>query len=311
MAWKPLQSPLFLLVAATCLWGGNFVVGRAIVPFVPPLLLAELRWTLALLVTLPYWGGEFWRHRSRLLQHWRPLLLLSLTGIAGFNTLLYIAVQYTSPINAALMNSATPILIVLVTPLMLGGRLRWGALPAMGLSIAGVLWIVTRGSWEALLGLSFNRGDLWMMLAVACWAVYTVGMKKYAGMLPPRALFVTTVLMGSLILLPFTVGEWIVRRPDIAWSPGILAGILYIGILASVAALTAWNAAVAAIGPSRCSGFLNLIPLFSAVFAILFTGESLHAYHLIGALLIISGVYLVNRQAASAPRTPPIGESAS
>ncbi|SDJ24841.1 DMT family transporter [Paenibacillus naphthalenovorans] len=291
--WK---SPYILLIIATCFWGGNFVVGKTLVTEVPPFLLALMRWILALLVILPFWGAECWRYRKQIMRKWRMTLFLSLTGIAGFNTLTYIAVQYTGSINASLMNAATPMMIVVISLFMLKERINWSVLPAILLSLFGVIWIISRGSWSAIAGLSFNRGDLWMLAAIGCWALYSVGMKKFAGELPVHALFVATLVMALIVLVPSSVAEWMIRGSEIEWTAGLVSGVVFIGIFPSLLSFTAWNAAIAMIGPSRCSGFLNLIPLFSAIFAKFFAGESIRAYHLIGAVLIITGVYFMNRR---------------
>ncbi|NHN30583.1 DMT family transporter [Paenibacillus agricola] len=293
MNWR---SPYLLLIVATCLWGGNFVVGKVLVADIPPILLATLRWCIALIAITPLYVKEAWKHRRLFIEKWKVLLFLSLTGVAGFNTLVYIAVQYTSSINAAVMNAATPILIIMATWMMLRERIRLSILPGIGLSMLGVLWMITRGSWEILIGLSFNQGDLWMLAAIMCWALYSVGMRHYAKQIPSQALFMYTIILSVAILIPLSVVETMVRQPVLHSSVGIWMGLLYIGVLASLVAFSAWNQSIALIGPARCAGFLNLIPLFSTIFATAFTGESLHLYHFIGALLILMGIYVANRR---------------
>jgi drug/metabolite transporter (DMT)-like permease len=293
MNWR---SPYVLLLLATFLWGGNFVVGKVLVADIPPILLATLRWLIALIVITPLYAREAWTHRARFLEKWKTVTFLSLTGVAGFNTLVYIAVQYTSSINAAVMNAATPILMILVSWIMLRERISSKILPAIGLSMLGVLWMITRGSWEILVGLSFNKGDLWMVAAILCWALYSVGMKKSAKLFPSHALFFYTILLSVVLLIPLSMAEYWIREPMLHSSVGIWMGLLYIGVFASLFAFSAWNQSIALIGPARCAGFLNLIPLFSTIFATTFTGESIHAYHFIGALLILTGIYAANRR---------------
>jgi drug/metabolite transporter (DMT)-like permease len=293
MNWR---SPYLLLVLATCLWGGNFVVGKVLVADIPPILLATLRWCIALIVITPLYAKEAWKYRSLFVEKWKMLLFLSLTGVAGFNTLVYIAVQYTSSINAAVMNAATPILIIMVTWVMQRERISMGILPGIGLSMLGVLWMITRGSWEIITGLSFNQGDLWMLAAIMCWALYSVGMRNSAKQIPSQALFMYTILLSVVVLIPLSLVEYAVRQPILHSSTGIWMGLLYIGVFASLIAFSAWNQSIALIGPARCAGFLNLIPLFSTIFATAFTGESIHLYHFIGALLILTGIYVANRR---------------
>ncbi|EXX85206.1 antibiotic transporter [Paenibacillus darwinianus] len=292
---KLVNSPYLLLVLATCIWGSNFVAGKALVDSIPPVTLAATRWGIAFLCLLPFFGKDAWRQRQDYFRQWKMVLFLSVTGVAGFNTLTYMAVQFTGSINAALMNSATPILVLMLASLMMKERLAWAAIPGIAVSMAGVLWIVGRGSLKALLALSFNKGDLLMLLAVFCWALYSVGMKKAAGRFRPSALLLVQTAVATGLLLPLSALELLSVPGEIVWRPGLMIGIVYLGLFASIVAFLSWNRAIELAGPQRCAGYLNLIPLFSAVFATIFTGESIRFYHVLGALLIIAGVYMTNR----------------
>lgn len=289
------NSPYFLLVLATCIWGGNFVAGKVLVTHMPPITLAALRWLIAFVILAIAFGKEAWRLRQEALRHWKMISLLAVTGVAGFNTLTYVAVQYTSSINASLMNSATPILVVLLSWLVLKEGLAWRALPGIVVSMAGVAWIIAHGNINALLSLSFNQGDLWMLLAVLSWALYSVGMKRAAGHFPASPFLLMQVGAALLLMLPLSAIELIVVDRPIEWSPSVVAGLLYIAIFASIVAFLSWNRAIELAGPQRCAGFLNMIPMFSTVFAMGFTGESFHLYHLLGVVFIIAGVYMTQR----------------
>lgn len=288
------RSPYILLVLATCIWGGNFVAGKALVLHIPPITLAALRWGIAFLCLLPFYGKQAWGLRAQFLRNWKILLFLSATGVAGFNTLTYVAVQFTGSINASLMNSATPIIVVILTWLVMRERFAWSALPGILISMAGVSWIISRGSLSALLHLSFNKGDLLMLIAVLCWGLYSVGMKKVGGRFPSSPLLLAQVAMAMVMLIPLSLIEWAVKSPQIAWNSGLFSGLIYIGLFASIVAFLSWNRAIELVGPQRCAGFLNFIPMFSAIFATAFTGESLKLYHLLGAIGIVAGVYLTN-----------------
>ncbi|MBP1962202.1 DMT family transporter [Paenibacillus aceris] len=288
------RSPYILLVLATCIWGGNFVAGKALVLHIPPITLAALRWGIAFLCLLPFYGKQAWGLRVEFLRNWKMLLFLSATGVAGFNTLTYVAVQFTGSINASLMNSATPIIVVILTWLVIRERFAWSALPGILISMAGVSWIISRGSLSALLHLSFNKGDLLMLIAVLCWGLYSVGMKKVGGRIPSSPLLLAQVAIALVMLIPLSLIEWAVKSPQIAWNSGLVSGLIYIGLFASIVAFLSWNRAIELVGPQRCAGFLNFIPMFSAIFATAFTGESLKLYHLLGAVCIVAGVYLTN-----------------
>jgi drug/metabolite transporter (DMT)-like permease len=288
------RSPYILLVIATCIWGGNFVAGKALVLHIPPIMLAALRWCIAFLCLLPFFGKQAWQLRTDFLRNWKMILFLSATGVAGFNTLTYVAVQYTGSINASLMNSATPIIVVVLTWLVMRERLAWTALPGIIISMAGVSWIISRGSLSALLKLSFNTGDLLMLVAVFCWSLYSVGMKKVAGRFPSSPFLLIQIAMALVFLIPLSLIEWGLKSPQIDWNLSLASGLIYIGLFASIVAFLSWNRAIELVGPQRCAGFLNLIPMFSAIFATAFTGESLRLYHLLGAVWIVAGVYLTN-----------------
>jgi drug/metabolite transporter (DMT)-like permease len=293
-----LRSPYILLILAACIWGGNFVAGKSLVTQMPPVTMAAVRWSIAFVILLPVFGRQAWQARVEYLRNWKMIVFLSATGVAGFNTLTYIAVQYTGSINASLMNSATPILVILVTWVMVREQIVWKAIPGIFVSMAGVLWIVGRGSLETILGLTFNRGDLWMLTAVFFWALYSVGMKKMSGKFPSSPFLLVQVAFALVLLLPMAAVDLIISDKAVIWSPSLMLGLLYIGLFASIAAFLCWNRAIELAGPQRCAGFLNLIPLFSAIFATAFTGESIHLYHLLGAGLILGGVYITNRSSS-------------
>ena len=288
------RSPYLLLILATCIWGGNFVAGKALVLHIPPITLAAGRWSIAFLCLLPFFGKAAWRLKHEFLANWKMVLFLSLTGVAGFNSLTYVAVQYTGSINASLMNSATPIFVVLITWAVMKERLAWWALPGIAVSILGVCWIISKGNLSAILRLSVNKGDLFMLIAVLCWALYSVGMKKMAGRFPASPFLLVQVTVALVVLIPSSSIEWMIKAPHVSWSPALVSGLLYVGIFASIVAFLSWNKAIELAGPQRCAGFLNFIPLFSAIFATTFTGESLQLYHLLGAFWIVLGVYMTN-----------------
>lgn len=302
MIWK---SPYILLIIATSLWGGNFVVGKMVVSDVPPFTLACLRWVTALVAVVPFFGREWWRHRQLFLKHWPFVLCLAVTGVASFNTLVYVSVQYTSAINASLVNATSPVVMVLLSPLLLRERFSFTRGIGVFITLIGVLWIISRGSLGILLDLSFNRGDLWMMLAVLLWALYSIGIKKSADRFPANALFMATMFLAILLLVPLSAVEIWLRGEGIRVTGMTVGSVLYVGLFASLVAFSCWNKAVSLLGPSRCAGFLSLIPLFSALFATFFAGEAVQSFHLVGAVGIIIGLYMTTIER---PRSRKQGE---
>lgn len=284
--------PHVLLVLATLLWGGNFVIGRAVAGQLPPYTLSFVRWCTALLVFLPFCWHNLRADWPVLRQRLPMLFFLSLTGVAGFNTLLYIALHYTTSINASLVNTSTPIIIYLITFFVLREKLNRNQLLGTALSLIGVVCIISRGSAAALLTFSFNKGDLLVIAAVICWSIYSILIKKTAGQLPGNTTFAATILIGILLLLPFFLYETFWSGVSAVWSVSSFATILYVGILASIAAFLSWNTAVARVGAAHAGVFLNLIPVFASVFAILFLGEHIAWYQLLGGAFVIVGVYI-------------------
>lgn len=282
---------LFLLVTATALWGGNFVIGRSFVNTLPPFALALFRWIVAFFTLLPFGLKELKNNRKIWKEHRIALLFMALTGIAMFNTLVYIAVHYTTSINASLINSSTPIMIMILSVIFLREKLSWKQGIGIILSLIGVLFIISRGEWSQILSLTFNKGEMWMLLAVTTWAIYSILVKKFGGIFPQYGSFLYTIIVGIIMLIPFASYEYI-KGATYIWNLHSVLGILYVGIFASIVAFLCWNKAVIHIGPGKAAPFLNLIPVFATVFAILFLNEQLMLTQVIGGALVIVGVFI-------------------
>ncbi|MGM9944737.1 MAG: DMT family transporter [Lysinibacillus sp.] len=288
--------PQLLLVLATLLWGGNFVIGRAVAGDIPPITLAFLRWCVAFIVFLPIAYSRVKREWHMIKENWPAVIVMAITGVACFNTLVYIGVYYTTSINASLMNSSTPIIIYILSFIFLKERLSKFQLIGTALSLAGVAFILSKGSLEMLLSFSFNKGDLIVLIAVFCWGVYSLLVKQYAGRLPGYSTFLVTIALGAIMLLPFTIYELMTTSVEIVWSPSTIGAIFYVGIIASIVAFLSWNNGVVALGANKASIYLNFIPLFAAIFAVLFLGEDLLITQVIGGLAVICGVILANKK---------------
>ncbi|GGB40958.1 DMT family transporter [Fictibacillus barbaricus] len=286
-------NPYVLLVVATLIWGGNFVIGRAIASSLPPITLSFLRWCTAFVIFLPFAWPFLRKEWGLLKKQWPIVLFMAVTGIAGFNTLLYIALHYTTSINASLVNSSTPIIIFMLSFIFMGERLNAQQAAGAILSFLGLLFIISKGSLEVLLKFSFNVGDLIVIAAVICWSIYSILIKQFSGRLPAYSTFTVSMVLGILILFPFFVREALTT--EIAWSTGSILTIFYTGIFASIVAFMSWNIAVERIGANKAGVFLNLIPVFAALFAVLFIDETLAWYQAAGGVLVILGVFISTR----------------
>ena len=288
--------PYVLLIIATMIWGGNFVIGRAISDQVPPLTLAFLRWVVAVAIFLPLAWKEIAANKQEIKKHWKALLLMAFTGIAGFNTLVYIGLHHTTSINASLVNTITPLIIIVLSYFILKESLVYNQLIGLILSIAGVFLILSQGSLNILLTLSFNIGDLIIFVAVILWGVYSIIIKYNSGQIPLYTSLAIPMVIGMFILLPFSLWELFIADQELIWSVSSIAAIIYVGVFASIIAFLSWNKAVSLIGPGKAGIFLSLIPVFTTIFAIAFIGETLTWYQVTGGILAVTGIYLSTRK---------------
>ena len=283
-----------MLVVAMLSWSGNLIVARALAGIVPPLGLSLMRWTIALLVVLPFAAAELAAKRIVILRRWRILLLLGLLGLTICNSLGYLGLQWTTALNAALINSAGPMLTLLASFLFFRERATSWQVAGVLVSLAGVFVIILRGDPHALFALSINRGDLAILLGVATWSLYTVLLRHRPPELSPQALLAVLFAIGFLTLVPLHLAEAWGGRP-LPTSSTALLGYLYVGLFPAVIAFFGWNRGVAIIGPNRASLFSHLLPLFAAALAYTFLGEEIAPFHIAGAALIFLGIFLANR----------------
>ncbi len=283
-------APLLLALAAL-LWAGNFVVGRAIRGHVPPVALAFWRWTLALAILVPLGGRGVRASWPALRRSWRVVVALGIFGVGSFNLLVYVGLRETTATNALLLNSACPAFILALGLAAGLGRPSARQLAGIAVSLAGVVTIVTRGDPAALRSLALSRGDLWVLAAVLSWAVYTILLERRPAGVPPLALLTVLVAIGVAWIAPFYAWE-LARGARLRVDAPSVAAILYVALLASLAAYALWNAGVGAIGASRAGVFLHLMPAFGSVLAALLLGESIRAFHAAGIGLILAGVTL-------------------
>lgn len=293
------NRPYLLLTLAVLFWAGNFIVGRAFHGEIPPIALAFWRWVgAALLVTGP--ALKFMRLDWRALcRAWPVVLLLALTGIASFNTLVYSGLQYTQAINAFLLQSLTPVLIVSMSFLLF--RERIGPRQAFGIlvSLCGAIMIISRGDMAVLRGFSFNRGDLLVFAAVIGYAVYSVMLRKRPHV-HALSLLMATFWLGALMILPWYVWETL-TAPPLQLSPSNLLAITYVALFPSILSYLCYNRGVELIGANRAGLFIHLMPVFGSIMAILFLGEAFSWFHAAGIGLIGGGILLATRKSARRP----------
>lgn len=287
-----------LVTLAPLFWAGNFVLARALHQELPPIALSFWRWALAGLILLPFAYRSLRAQWEQVRQHWKILTLLGVLGVSNFNTFVYLGLQTTTATNAVLLQSTTPLMILALAVPLLGQPVRLPQLFGILLSLGGVVVIVARGRWDALGALSLDRGDLWVLAAVASWAMYSVCLRWRPAGLDPPAFLAASILTGTLPLLPLYLWD-LARNGGFEVNAVSLGAIGYVAVFPSLLAYLFWNRAVADLGANRTGQFMHLMPVFGALLSVLVLGEQWHGFHLAGATLIAGGIWLGSRNRIS------------
>lgn len=291
---KDYYTGIALAVVATIIWSGNFVISRGINQQIPPISLAFYRWALATILIAPIAFKKFKAERTIVFQNWKYLFWVSLSGIALFNTFVYVAGHYTSAINMALIGTtSSPIFATIMAVIFLKERLNAFRIIGILICIAGIILLLSQGSWEKLSSFSFSTGDLWILAGALAFAVYNILVrKKPTGISAINFLFVI-FLFGTILLLPAYITELTLTDP-VQWNGYVIGSIIYLGLGTSVISFLCWNAALQKLGTGTTVLFGNLIPLFSTLEAVWLLGEQINTIHVISGLLVIGGLIIAN-----------------
>ncbi|MGO4889777.1 DMT family transporter [Anaerobacillus sp. MEB173] len=288
-----------LLIFTVLFYSGNILIGKAINDL-PPITITLIRCLIAFIILLPISIREIRVHKQLWRKEWKPLVWLSLTGIVLFNSLLYGSLQFTSSTNVAIIEAITPVFTILLGITLLKERLNRLQWAGILLSIIGAIWVISKGSLQVILQLQFNLGDLIALFAVVSWAVYSILVKQHSYKFPVYGGIAAMLLIAIIFLVPLASVEWSRDLLDL-FNLKMIMGLLYLGIFPSILALMFWNRAVADIGPSRASIFLNLLPVFTIIGAVLFLGETVTIVQLLGGVIVIAGVFLSTRGKSKEP----------
>jgi len=291
------NQPYLLLSLASLFWAGNIVLARYVAGHVPPLTLSCIRWIGVFLILLPFAKDHLRRDWPVLRKNLPLMLLLSATGFAYNNAISYWAMQYTEALNALLIQSAGPLFVALWSLALFGVRLTRAQGAGIIISLLGVLTIILRGDFSALLTIHLNRGDLMFASSLFAFGLYSALMTRRA-VTHQLSLISFTTGCGAAMLLPLAIWEALTGftlTPD-ALS---LATLAYVVIFPSTLAYLFFNRGIALIGPNRAAPFFHLVPVFGSAMAILLLGEALKPFHLIGYALVLAGVVIASRQGAA------------
>ncbi len=283
--------PYLLLVLTTLFWSGNFVISRGMHTEIPPLALSFWRWLFALVILVFFALPHLYRQRRIVRRHLGFICIQGVLGVAAFNSLIYMAVQSTTAINAVLVNSCIPVLIAVCSWVMFKEVMHPRQCLGVLVSLVGVTLIISRGEPGSLLELDFNRGDLLVLLAALVWSLYSTNLKRYPPELHPFAYLLSIVIAGLVCISPMYAIE-LAQGQTFQFNGSTFLSILYVAVFASVLAFIFWNRAVRTVGANKAGPFIHLMPVFSSILAMIFLGERMYGYHLAGIGLIFAGIAL-------------------
>lgn len=275
------------LLVSALVWGGNAIVSKASASVISAGAMAFWRWVLAIVLLTPFVARGLYANRRVIRRQLPRLALLGFLGFAAFPGLMYVSARFTSAIHIGIIQALMPLLVLAISIALLGHRLTQGAVLGGVLSLAGVVLVVSHGQPAALLARGVNEGDLLMLAAACCYAVYIVLLKQWHPGIPlPQSLYVQA-WAAALVLLPFDLMS---GGP----GPGMasLPLIAYAGAMASIAAPLAWMHGIGRVGPARASLFINLVPVITAVLAVVLLAERLDLSVVIGGAMTIGGVMI-------------------
>ena len=283
------------LVCATLFWAGNFIVGKtASINEIPPISLNFYRWLVAWLILLPFTFRELIKKKNYILNNIGFFIVLGITAVTIFNSALFYSLKFTQVISGVLMISTVPVMIIFISSLLKIEKTNFFQIIGVGLSLTGVLFIITKADIGLLKNLDFNRGDLTMIIAMFSWATYSALLKKKKYELSQISLLQVVISFGVIFLIPLYFIDMNMGNSIKLEKPFFLT-LTYVVLFPGLASFFFWIKGVALIGANRSGVFLHLMPIFGAVMAMIIFNEKFMFYHLIGAVFILIGIILSNR----------------
>jgi len=280
------------LMLAVLFWSGNFVVGRFISGVVSPIELSFYRWFFVLVVLMPYYFIHFKRLNFYIKKYFFKILFLGVLSITFFNTFVYFGLQTTTATNALLINSSTPILIILLSSLILKKHLNKIEILGVVISTLGVLYVILKGNFTEILNLTITSGDLWILIAAFDWALYSVLLKYKPKEIKPFDFLFLITLFGVFFLSILFYGNGYEITSEVYENKSLLYTLIYIVIFPSILSIYFWNTGTIEIGANKAGQYANLMPIFGSIIAFYWLNEKLYFYHFTGLFLVLIGIYL-------------------
>lgn len=298
-------SPYLLLSLTAFFWSLNWVIGRAIVGHVSPFALAFIRWVVAVAVMLPFAWPQIRESWPAIRRHWKIIAWLGAWGTGLHNVFAYLGLHYTTATNGVILNSAIPIMIIVLGWAIYRDTITRVQAVGVGVSLVGILAIITRGDLSVLAQLELNKGDLIVLTGMVFWAAYTVFLRMKPEELPGLAMLACCGMVGVMLLLPLFVVEMTLFDGRVEFTAATIAAMLYVGIFPSFVGYVFWNRGVAEVGSNIAGIFVHLMPVFGALLAWMFLGERIQLFHILGIALILAGITLTTRGHRAIPAAGP------
>lgn len=294
--------PYLLLTLAACFWGGNYVVGHLLVNLVDPVLLSAARWIFTAILLMVLYHRQVGAQWSAMRRSFHIVTFLALFGQVLFPLTLYIGLQYTSSLNAAIYLSTTPALVLLINKTIFKETISPQNIGGVIISSLGVIWLVMQGDlWHLDTLKHLNRGDLWTMGSAASWAVYCAFLRVKPREIGGNAFVAVSATIGAVALIPILIFSMAKNGAPalVEFSRSdVVIGLLYLVIFPSWLSYLLWNKGIQAIGATRGEVFSHIIPLSGGLFSVMFLSVPLHSFHLVSALLIVFGIALCSSKRA-------------
>ena len=295
---KDQQAYLFLILT-TLFWAGNFIVGEQASRFdIPPFTLNFYRWTFAWLILAPFTIKEIIEKKNHIIENIKLIIVLGITSITIFNSIVYYSLNFTQVISGVLMISTIPVMIIVFCWILKIEKSNVYQILGVIFSLFGVIVIITKADLVILLNLNFNKGDLWMVVAMFSWAMYSALLRKKKLEISQLSLLQIIISAGLVFLFPAYLIELSLGHKTSIHLPFILI-LTYVVLFPGLASFIFWIKGISIIGSNRAGIFLHLIPIFSTIMAIIILKEKFMFYHLIGALLIITGIILSSKKSSN------------
>ena len=289
---KKAYSVYILVGLSVLFWSGNFVLGRMVRDDLQPLELAFFRWAFVCVMLLPALFFVNVRNVLRLIRsHFVVVSVLAILSVTFFNTILYTALRTTTATNALLINSSVPVMILILSALILKSGVTKRQVGGIFLSSVGVVFLILKGDVENAAALELSRGDVWMLLSSLVWALYSVLFRLRPAGFSDGELFVANMYLGFVYLLPLYLAQGYPLQSEVQRLFDDWPYFLYVSLFASILSYLFWNRGIDRLGAAKTGQFTHLMPLFGAILAYLFLGETLKFYDIVGAALIGAGIY--------------------